>query len=233
MDRQVRVKLAMATSVRAFSRAHPSSDGSYASVVNRLDAVIVLIEELAERQAGGQAATQSAAARRGDIRRQLQMGLLRHLVTTAAHADTESPGITEKFPTPNINATHAVYRARAGDLLNQARLNQELLVQHGLSETLLSDLETTLAEFDASLRESDDAKQTHVAARAEMKALSDEITRLVGILDGFNRYRFHSHPQLIVAWESAKHVAAAPQPKRAEDAAPPLTLVIPDRESAA
>jgi hypothetical protein len=66
-----------------------------------------------------------------------------------------------------------------------------------------------------------------------MKALSDEITRLVGILDGFNRYRFHNQPQLIVAWESAKHVAATAQPKRVEDAAPPLTLLIPDRESAA
>jgi hypothetical protein len=233
MDRQVRVKLAMATSVGAFSRAHPSTDGSYVAVVDRLDGVIVRIEKLAEQQAGGQASTQSAAARRADIRRQLQMGLLRHLVTTAAHADTEAPGIAEKFPTPNCNATHAVYRARAGDLLNQARRHQELLVRHGLSETLLDDLEATLAEFDASLRESDDGKQTHVAARAEMKALCDEITRLVGILDGFNRYRFHNQPQLIVAWESAKHVAAAPQPKREEDAAPPLTLIIPDRESAA
>ena len=233
MNRQVQIKLAMATSVRHFGRAHPSTDGSYLSVLDRLDGVIIRIEELAQQQAGGQASLKSAAARRADVRRRLQMGLLRHLVTTAAHADSEAPGIVEKFPTPNCNATHVAYRAGAGELLNQARLNQELLVRHGLSVTLLGELESTLEEFDASLRESDDGKQSRVAAGAEMKALSDEITRLVGILDGFNRYRFHTQQELIVAWESAKHIAAAPQPKRDQDEPPTLTLITPDLHSAA
>ncbi|MBA3585682.1 MAG: hypothetical protein H0W36_14400 [Gemmatimonadetes bacterium] len=64
-----------------------------------------------------------------------------------------------------------------------------------------------------SLRESDDGKQSHVAARAEMKTLGDEIMRLVGMLDGFNRYRFHQDSALIVAWESAKHLVGEPEPK--------------------
>jgi hypothetical protein len=37
---------------------------------------------------------------------------------------------------------------------------------------------------------------------------------------GFNRYRFHLDPELIVAWKSAKHVVAGPQPK--ETVATPL-----------
>ena len=60
-----------------------------------------------------------------------------------------------------------------------------------------------------------------MAARAEMKALSDDILRLVGILDGFNRYRFHHDRELIVAWESAKHVVTGPQPKESESITPP------------
>jgi hypothetical protein len=44
-----------------------------------------------------------------------------------------------------------------------------------------------------------------------MKKLTDEIMRLVGMLDGFNRYRFHRDPELIIAWESAKRVVSEPE----------------------
>lgn len=53
-----------------------------------------------------------------------------------------------------------------------------------------------------------------------MKTLSDEIMRLAGMLDGFNRYRFHHDPELIVAWESAKHLVSGPQAKEAEPTRP-------------
>ena len=49
-----------------------------------------------------------------------------------------------------------------------------------------------------------------------MKALSDELMRLVGILDGFNRYRYHHDPELIAAWESARHVVSGPKAKEVE-----------------
>jgi hypothetical protein len=35
--------------------------------------------------------------------------------------------------------------------------------------------------------------------------------RLVGMLDGINRYRFERDPQLLVAWRTAKHVVSGPQ----------------------
>ena len=90
---------------------------------------------------------------------------------------------------------------------------------------MLDELDAAIKEFDASLQDTDDGKLSHVAARAEMKELGDEIMRLVGMLDGFNRNRFHRNPELIVAWQSAKHVVTGPQPKdprvdhaRADDA---------------
>lgn len=214
----------MAAHVQIFSRAHPSADAGYVLVLDRLDGAIARIEALATQQEGGYRAKHASSVRRVELRRRMQMGLLRHLVSTAADAESEAPGIAKKFPTPNSNATHAAYRMLVRAMLEHARLNQELLVRHGLSEVLLPELEAAVTEFDASLQETDHGKQTHVAARAEMKALSDEITRLVGILDGFNRHRFHHQPGLIVAWESARHIVAAPQPKPDETAVP-LTLV--------
>jgi hypothetical protein len=216
MDRQVRRKLAMAASVRTFSRAHPSADTSYVLVLDRLDGTIVRIEELAKQQEGGFVSKHSSAVRRSDLRRRLQGGLLRHLVTVAEDVAGEAPAVAERFRLPNGNATHTAFRTSSAKVLEEARANQEILVKHGLSATLLDELDAAVKEFDASLQESDDGKQSHVAARAEMKALTDEIMRLVGILDGFNRYRFHHDPELIAAWESARHVLTGPQPKETE-----------------
>jgi hypothetical protein len=138
------------------------------------------------------------------------------VVTAAEDAGSEVSGVGEKFRSPNVNATHAAFRAGASEVLDQARANQDLLVKHGLSASLLEELDAAVKEFDASLQETDDGKQSHVAARAEMKTLSDEIMRLVGMLDGFNRNRFHRDPELIVAWESAKHVVTGPQSKESD-----------------
>jgi hypothetical protein len=212
----------MATSVRTFSRAHSSADASYVLVLNRLDGTISRIEELAKQQEGGYVSKRSATVRRTDLRRRMQAGLLRHLVTAAEDVGSEAPAVGEKFRLPKANATHAVFRAGASEMLDQARANQEVLVKHGMSTTLLDDLDAAIKEFDASLEETHDGKQSHVAARAEMKTLCDEIMRLVGMLDGYNRYRFHRDPELIIAWKSAKHIVTGPEPKEAEQpTAPP------------
>jgi hypothetical protein len=210
----------MAASVRTFSRSHPSADASYASVLDRLDAAISRMEELAKLQEGGFVSKHSAVVRRQDLRRRLQSGLLRYLVTVAEDVGTEAPAVAEKFPLPRTNIAHAAFRASASKMVEEGRANLELLVKHGLSATTLDELEAAVKEFDVSLQETHDSKQSHVAARAEMDTLSDEITRLVGMLDGINRNRFHRDPELIVAWESAKHVVSGPQVKEAEPTSP-------------
>jgi hypothetical protein len=48
-------------------------------------------------------------------------------------------------------------------------------------------------------------------ARAELDTLSVEVMLLVGMLDGINRYRFDRDPQLLVAWNTAKHALTGPQ----------------------
>jgi hypothetical protein len=81
------------------------------------------------------------------------------------------------------------------------------LTQHSAtgSETLLDDLSAAIDEFDASVAETTGGTMDHVLARAELM-LSDEVMRLVGLLDEINRYRSDRVPQLLVAWKSAKRV---------------------------
>jgi hypothetical protein len=152
-------------------------------------------------------------------------------VTAAEDAGFGNPGVGEKFrlPAPARQTPHS--GRSPASCSKRGRANQELLAKHGLSTTMLAELESGIKAFDTSLQESDGSKQTHVAARAKMKALGDELMRLVGIPDGFNRYRFHHGPELIAAWESAKHRVSGPAVK--EEVPAPSGPVTPGLEPAA
>ncbi|HKT60263.1 MAG TPA: hypothetical protein VJQ46_09440 [Gemmatimonadales bacterium] len=201
----------MARSARDFSRKHPSADAGYGPVVDRLDATIARMETLASQQQGGYLTRHSSAMRRQLLRRRIRV-LLQHLVTVAADAADEVPALLMLFRLPPSNATNATHQALSRKLLEQARASQELLVKHGLTATLVEDLAAALEEFDRSLTETADGTQDHVLARAELDQLSDEVSRLVGILDGINRYRFEREPEKLIAWLSARHVVTGPQP---------------------
>jgi hypothetical protein len=216
MNRQVRRRLEMAVRVRDFSRTHPSADASYASVLSRLEGAITRMEALAGQQQGGYLSKHSSTVRRKDLRRRLHGGLLRHLVTIAADAASENPALTEMFRLPAANATNKAFQTLARKMLEQGQAQKELLAKHGLADRLLDDLGAAVNEFDASLAETNGGKQDHVLARAELDALSDEVMRLVGMLDGLNRYRFERDRQLLVAWESARHVVTGPQAETEE-----------------
>jgi len=226
MNRQVRRKLEMAVRVRDFCRAHPSTDANHASVLGRLDEAIGRMEVLIAQQVGGFLSKRSSVLRRKDLRRRLNGGLLRHLVTIARSAAEEKPELVEKFRLPSGNASNKLFRTVARKMLDQRLTEKELLVKHGLSEKLLDDLSAAINEFDASVAETSGGTLDHVLARAELETLSDEVMRLVGMLDGINRYRFGRDPQLLVAWKTAKHVVSGPQ---AETPAGPAPGSTPDQ----
>jgi hypothetical protein len=102
---------------------------------------------------------------------------------------SSSPGRRCGPRLPAANATNKAFQTLARKMLEQGRDQQELLAKHGLADKLLDDLAAAVNEFDASVAETNGGKQDHVLARAELDDLSDEVMRLVGMLDGLNRYR--------------------------------------------
>lgn len=203
----------MAVRVRHYSRAHPSADASYAPVLERLEASIARMETLAGQQQGGYLSRHSSVVRRKALRRRLHGGLLRHLVTVAEVASAEEPELAEKFRLPSSNATHEAFLTLARKMLEQGQAWKELLAKHGLADRLLDDLGAAVEEFDASVAETNGGLRDHIGARAELDAVSDEVMRLVELLDGLNRYRFGQDPELLAVWESARHVVTGPQPE--------------------
>ena len=147
----------------------------------------------------------------------MHSGLLRHLVTIAADAASENPALTEMFRLPAANATNKAFQTLARKMLEQGQAQKELLAKHGLAEKLLDDLTAAVAEFDASVAETNEGLQDHVLARAEMDKVSAEVMLLVGMLDGLNRYRFERDPQLLEAWESAKRVTGGSSSEKEEN----------------
>ena len=206
----------MAVRVRDFSRAHPSTDANHASVLARLETVIERMDELGGQQVGGFLSKHSSVVRRKEIRRDLRNGFLRHLVTIARSAEAESPGLAAKFELPAATASNKAFQTVARKMLEQGEAAKDVLAKHGLGATLLDDLRAAVAAFDASVAETNDGLQGHVLARAELDTLSEEVSLLVGMLDGINQYRFLREPELLTAWEQARHVVTGPQAKASE-----------------
>jgi hypothetical protein len=210
MNRIVRRRLEMAIRVRDFSRAHPAADASYAAVVARLEDRIARMEAVAKQQQSGYLAAHSAVTRRRALRRRLHHELLRHLVTVAEAADAEQPGLGERFKVPSASASHEAFRTLSRQMLEQGQAQKELLAKHGLAEGLLPDLAAAVDEFDGSVVASNEGRRSHVGARAELEAVSDEVMQIVELLDGLNRYRFSGEAEMRAAWESARNVVSGP-----------------------
>jgi hypothetical protein len=219
MNREVRRILEMVLRVLNFWRAHPSADANHASVFGRLEEVYSRMEVLVAQQVGGFLSRRSSVVRRRELRRRLHHGLLRHLVTIAGSAAKEKPELVERFALPSSSVSNKLFRTVARKMLEQGQAEKELLLKHGLGAALLDELGAAIDQFDASVAETSSGVLDHVTARAELEELSDEAMRLVGMLDGINRYRFEKDPQLLVAWKSAKNVVSGPQ---VEPAAPPV-----------
>ena len=223
MNRQIRRRKEMAVRVRDFSHAHPSADPSFASILGRLEEAISRTVALEGQQTGGFLSRHSSSVRRRALRRRLREGLLRHLVTIARDAAVEQPQLLEMFKLPPSHASTGAFQNLSRKLLEQGVAQKEVLVKHGLSDKLLDDLTAAVAEFDASVAETNSGHSGHVLAGAELRRVSDEIMQLVAMMDGVNRYRFEREPQLLVAWKSAKHVVTGPltaDERKDEPAAP-------------
>jgi hypothetical protein len=206
----------MAQRARDFSRAHPSPDGNYTLVLDRLEKGIASIEALALQQEGGALASRAAVSRQRAVRREVHHEMLRHLVTVAQVAAGEQPGVDDLFRLPATSASNQAFQVHSRKLLEHGQAHRELLGRHGLADKLLDDLGAALDEFEASVVAANEGRRNHVGARAELDAVSDDVVKLVQMLDGLNRYRFGDDAELLAAWESARRVVSGPRPKESD-----------------
>jgi DNA repair exonuclease SbcCD ATPase subunit len=213
----------MGRSVVAFSEGHPDSSAGYATTLSRLKDRLARASALINLQQGGFAAVREATKQKLELRRIIQRSQLKHVVRVAELAAAEVPGLLRKFVLPREQTPYLEFQAAAHAILAEALNQKELLVKHGLAETLLEDLVKNVESFDQAVQQGTDSRQGHVTASAELDAIGDEIVHLVKVMDTLNRSRFHASAELLAGWESASNVFGPVVSREEQPASPKET----------
>jgi hypothetical protein len=206
MNTPYRTRLEMGRRVYDFGRAHPTADGLHDELVRRLGARIDRAQALSEQHRAGVVAARNATRRRNLARAALHAPLLRTLSAIAAAAAQDDATLAGKFALPASNASNDDYMTGARVILAETKARQQQLLRYGLTVQLLQDVEATLRAFAEASTAGRDARRMHVAAHAELGVVIGEAMRLVNLLNGLNRYRFRESPEVLAAWESARHL---------------------------
>jgi hypothetical protein len=155
---------------------------------------------------------------------------LDHLAGVAALAAREQPELAQKFVISRDTTSYQAFRIAAHGMAAEAQAHEELMVKHGMSETVLTGLSQTLEQFDRALEHGVEGRRGHIGASADLGPVAEEIVLIVKVMDGLNRLRFAQDPERLAAWESASSVVAAPhaaEPKAGPEGTPTGSEVRP------
>jgi len=211
MNSEVRRKLEMVDRVRGFISARTAVEPAFVSALARLEELLDRARGILTRQHDGNADARRASTQRVELRRKLQLELTRYLVTVGsvvARGQTELAGL---FKLPSPKATNAAFLVAVKSLLMAGQLKHDVLVQAGMSATLLDDLAKMVAEFEAASVAARDALRGHVEARIELDAIATELTQQVNLLDGITRYRFGFDSVVMIEWKEARVLKGQPR----------------------
>jgi hypothetical protein len=134
-----------------------------------------------------------------------------HLARVAESAQIEVPGITEKFRLTREGIPYLAFRTAARGMLAEAQNQKELLVRHGLLESVLQTMADNLDKFELAVEQGSEGRRSHVGASAELDALADELTQVSRLMDAINRTRYSENPDALAQWESASNVIGPPR----------------------
>jgi transcriptional regulator NrdR family protein len=212
MNARTRSKLDMGDRALNFSRAHPDASPGYAAALTGLEQRLTKAQELARAQQEGINQRRAANARKNFLRRQMSRAQLRHLARVAKVAAKDVPELAGKLVLKSQLRTYRSFRAVAGSMVAEAQTQKELLVKHGLADTVLDSLVQSLDQFDKAITDGTDALRTHVSARVELDVLGDEVVDLVQVMDTVNRTRFAANAATLAEWETVSNIIGPAHP---------------------
>ena len=169
----------MGTRALDFSRAHPDASPGYAAAVTRLEALLARADQVAGQQREGQLEVRAATARKKELKRSMQQAHLSHLAQVAKVAAREVPELAQKLVLRPRTRTYLAFRTAARGMAAEAQSQKEVLVKHGLVETVLDNLVQALDQFDAAVESGAEGRRAHVGASAELTAVADEVFQIV------------------------------------------------------
>ena len=201
----------MGKSADEFSVAHPDTDAGYNIAAGRLTQLVEQGHGLIAVQREGQIDDHAGSARRQQLRRDMRSGPIAHLAEVGQLAAREQHELGKTFTFKPSSSTYLAFRAAAGTMAAAAQTHKDLLIKHGLSESVLSAFVQMLDEYDTAVSLHTTGRTAHVAATKNLDGIVTEITRVVRVMDARNRQRFQGDGQLLNSWISVSTVLGTPR----------------------
>lgn len=217
MNAKTRTIVTMATQVADFSHANPHENAGHVAAVNAVDALIAQARLLLAAQRQGIVDEHNAALRKRELERTMRSIHLAAVAGAGRLAAREQADLAGAFPVKPASESYLAFRSTAASMAELAGQHKDLLVKHGMPETVLDDLDRAIGEFDAATQLGVAGRAAHISATANLEAVSKELVARVRVLDGFNRIRFRDDPARLAAWASASSVRATAKGASAEN----------------
>ena len=205
--------------VVGFFHAHPATDPGDIIIVMQLEAALARAQAMVAKHHKGRTDARAARQLRNDLRKWVQQALVRYLLAIGARASKDRADLAAKFKFPKANASIQVFLVSVKALLAEAQSQEQLLIQAGMSPTLVPDFQKAVQELETADETSREARREHVAARGDLRGMGQDLIELVRVLDGSNRWRFRKDPELRAQWDAVK----SPPYKPAADVVVPPT----------
>jgi hypothetical protein len=202
-----------------WATAHPDEEMGFTVLVTQLRAIITRMAQLIADQRTGQIDSSAATARKQELRRTILAGPISHLSQIGVLAARENHELGKTFRFKPAAGTYLAFQSAAWEMYKEAQLQKEVLVKHGLSESVLAEFGSLMNEWDAAVRLGSVGRMIHTAATRELDTLTMDAARIIRAMDSRNRQRFQNDPQALELWISARTVLGGPTRGRKGDEA--------------
>ena len=185
--------------------ALPRATAAHAEVVTTINA----LEAAAQNQTSGSGESEGGVDRREEIARDLR-DYLKEVNRTARTLEPEHPGIRPTFRLPKSGSYPALIAA-AQTIIAKATTLQASFEAAGMPSTFLTDLNALVAAFLAASGQKHGGGLTRVEGTAALRARASLGMIAADKLGACVRNHFRNVPEILAAWESARHVERAPR----------------------
>jgi hypothetical protein len=208
--------------VLSWTAAHPDDEPGFAVLLAQLQALAARMAQVITDQRNGLIDSRASRSRKQELRREMLAVPIAHLAQIGGLAARERHELGKTFRFRPTATSLVAFQSAARAMLEEAQSHKEVLVKHGLSESVLVEFEKLLGQFDSAVRLGAEGRITHTAATRELEALTKEAGRLVRAMDARNRIRFRNDLPALEQWISARTVLGTPRgtPEEAETPTP-------------
>jgi hypothetical protein len=209
----------MCVRVVNWALAHPDDEPGFLVLLAQLQALTVRLGDVITAQRNGLIDSRASRSRKQELRREMLAVPIAHLAQIGTLAAPEVHELGKTFRFRPAATTLVAFQSAARAMLEEAQTHKEVLVKHGLSESVLVEFERMVDQFDAAMRLGAEGRMRHTAATRELETLTKEAGRLVRAMDARVRIRFRNDLPALEQWVSARAVLGVPRP--VEDGAEP------------